>query len=627
MAAFKKKRSRQHVEENDEEDSSEPGLNAFGALMTLLQKPDSTAKAKRPSIKKASADNLEGPVDDQENQSDEEDEGEIGIDLDENEDLADPFEFHFAAPDLQHDFSKSSSKVSIPVLNGERSIFTAYEPSIGHHPFNSFKSLKLKYRLEAPFKNRKNGDAELTDVQRKLADYLFNYQDILYPCQKLEDHDSLVEVQDLYLLHSLNHIFKTRDRVIKNNAKLLAHPDQEHRDQGFTRPKVLILVPSKNFCNDLINRMCEISGANQVENKKRFNDAFFEPGEPPESKPKDFLETFKGNTSDMFCMGVKFTRQAVKLYSSFYTSDLIVASPLGLRLIIEKGDYDFLSSIEIAIVDHADLMQMQTWENVDKIFRHMNKVPKESHGCDFSRVRPWYLDDQAAKLRQTVVLSQYTTPEMNALLSSCQNLAGSIKIRPVFGENECAISTVGSRVPQMFSRINSQSPVADPDVRFKHFTSAILPAIMRSASQKGTLIFVSSYLDFVRLRNYMDENNYSYAGISEYSSQSETSRARSYFASERISFLIYTERLHHFRRYSLKGVKQVVMYSLPDNPTFYREVLRFLVRSSVEQNVSIDLFRARVLYSKWDTQKLERIVGTAKIGQLIQGVNDIFEFY
>lgn len=52
-------------------------------------------------------------------------------------------------------------------------------------------------------------------------------------------------------------------------------------------------------------------------------------------------------------------KTGLHLYSDFEQSDIIVASPLGLRLIIgvdgaeNKQNFDFLSSIEVLVVDQV----------------------------------------------------------------------------------------------------------------------------------------------------------------------------------------------------------------------------------------------------------------------------------
>lgn len=145
-------------------------------------------------------------------------------------------------------------------------------------------------------------------------------------------------------MHALNHIYKTRDRILKNTTKLHVHKessndeDLEFRDQGFTRPKVLIMLPTRNSCYEVVEQLIKLSGTDQQENKKKFNDQFYAKAAPPNNKPEDFKDAFKGNNSDFFCIGLKMTRKSLKLYSSFYSSDIILASPIGLSMILENPD-------------------------------------------------------------------------------------------------------------------------------------------------------------------------------------------------------------------------------------------------------------------------------------------------
>ena len=81
-------------------------------------------------------------------------------------------------------------------------------------------------------------------------------------------------------------------------------------------------------------------------------------------------------------------KKAIRLYAPFYSSDIIVASPLGLRKIIgteddSRKEYDFMSSIEMCIVDHADYILMQNWMHLNHVMNHLNLQPKEAHDCDF----------------------------------------------------------------------------------------------------------------------------------------------------------------------------------------------------------------------------------------------------
>jgi Utp25, U3 small nucleolar RNA-associated SSU processome protein 25 len=80
----------------------------------------------------------------------------------------------------------------------------------------------------------------------------------------------------------------------------------------------------------------------------------------------------------------------IKLFTDFYASDVIVASPLALATRAADGrddGADFLSSVEVALVLRADVMLMQNWAHVEAAFAQLNGMPKAQHSTDIMRVR------------------------------------------------------------------------------------------------------------------------------------------------------------------------------------------------------------------------------------------------
>ncbi|KAL2340303.1 hypothetical protein Fmac_008243 [Flemingia macrophylla] len=491
-----------------------------------------------------------------------------------------------------------------------------------------------------------SGGRDISSAKQKMFFSLCSsYRDILY-CNKrpfylkgLED----ASIMDAYIIHSLNHVFKTRDSVKKNDAKLAKlkeNADKDRfRDQGFTRPKVLVLLPLASIVYRVVKRLIQLTPSaykTNVEQMHRFSTKFgseehkvdMENGEESEnakphesSKPADFQVLFGGNNEDDFMIGIKFTRKTIKLFSDFHTSDIIIASALSLVNKIEEfgsnkeKDVDFLSSIEVLVIDHADVIAMQNWSHVHTVIEHLNRLPSKQPGTDVMRIRPWYLDDHARFYRQTIILGFYSNPDINASFNhQCINYEGKVKL---VCEYKGVLHKVLPDIRQIYERFNVDSIVEADDARFDYFVKKVFPRI-KDLDQGGTMLFTNSYFEFIRIRNFLKSQNASFCLLGEYTTQSDISRARLWFYEGKRKIMLYTERSHFYHRYKIRGVQNLIIYSLPERKEFYPEIVNMLDGS--------DNMTCTVLFSCLDKLRLERIVGTAPTKRMVAAEKGVFVF-
>lgn len=179
---------------------------------------------------------------------------------------------------------------------------------------------------------------------------------------------------------------KTRKRIVRNNEKLAHAADagtdmESPRDQAFTRPKVLLLLPLRSLAlRWMRDHIFPLAGeGTQFENRRPFESSFGLPDgeEDPLDGPTgkgftiDHLENFRGNSDDNFRFGLKLTRKAWRIVmppaseTKLMDCDILIASPLAIKMAADKeNSTDLLSSIEIAVVDGMDVMEMQNWDHV-----------------------------------------------------------------------------------------------------------------------------------------------------------------------------------------------------------------------------------------------------------------------
>lgn len=80
-----------------------------------------------------------------------------------------------------------------------------------------------------------------TPLQNEVFSIIDNYQDFYFAQRTLNNAE---ELRFVYCVHAINHVLKTRMRVIHHNARLSKKDDvpEDFRDQGLVRPKVRILL-------------------------------------------------------------------------------------------------------------------------------------------------------------------------------------------------------------------------------------------------------------------------------------------------------------------------------------------------------------------------------------------------
>ncbi|KAJ7071995.1 digestive organ expansion factor [Mycena amicta] len=555
------------------------------------------------------------------------------VEVDAEESSEDPYELHFGpTPALLSQTSRTA--VDQKMWSSSRKTFGALGNAVELVPEGSqagpSSGKTLLERLEKPFRSRQATQSRAqTEVQNELLSALASNRDVYIPSASW---DSRKSIREAISLHAINHVTKKRRRVLKNNERL-AHaakndpngsPPDDVQDQGFTRPSVLVLLPFRNSALEWFHALTSHtpSPAFQVENQSRFlNEYGLAPGmvdklamAEPGTYPLDQIETFKGNVDDNFRVGVKLTRKSVKMFADFYGCDIILASPLGLRRSIEKEkSADYLSSVEILVVDQMESLLMQNWEHLKFVLSHLNKLPKDSHDADFSRIKPWYLDGHAEYLRQSVLLSTLETPETRQLFNTnLKNVAGKLRL-----ERRWSPVQVPEGIEQNLTPFDCPNPKDEADKRFQYFTTQLLPLVFKSAVQSSnTAIFIPSSFDFIRVQNYMKkESGASFAVLSEYSTPQEISRARHAFFSGKKSFLLISERFHFYKRYKIRGVRNLIFYGPPSNPQFYTELLSW---PFLDDGVDASDVTCRVLYCKYDWFPLERIAGTEAASELVR---------
>lgn len=515
----------------------------------------------------------------------------------------------------------------------------------------------------------------LNCLQSVVYPALASYADVMVTAESAENSHSL---HNMISLHILNHILTARGRVQRNNKRVKDMEDHDFdtgleedevslRDQGYTRATVLILLPTRGICHTFVKSMLSLLGdAATIENADRFESEYgpVEIQEDEEEldsvrrhrkavlkgKGKEWNELFGdvANSDDDFKFGLSFSPKTVKetasgkksgvgvrLYTDFYKSDIIVASPLALKMAMDGGneddveDTDFLTSIEICFVGWSDVLMMQNWDHVNSSLACLNLQPKKNNNTDFSRVREYLLAGQSKYWRQLIVCSKFADPSvLSTFKRNASSIAGMLKVRRRVTVNEAGLINVLVSTKQVFQRVACKSFASQGADRLEYLEHFVLPQIQRT-KQTHTLIYIPSYFEFISLRNFFMKNEVDFCSVTEYSRPTEVTRGRARFLQGRKPIMLYTGRAHFFSRHAIRGVKHVIFFGLPEHSEFYAQVVNMLHNNDgdpTDEPHGGGLTSCLGLFTKYEAHALERICGRQNAERMVKGEKSTFMF-
>ena len=393
-----------------------------------------------------------------------------------------------------------------------------------------------------------------------------------------------------------NKDFITYHKEIKNNYENIENKDDINiKDQGFTSPKVLILVPYKMHAKIIMEQLVKLFSNNNwkgITNKKKFMDEYSE----------------FDSMDDCFRLGIGvcFFENKMKLYTPFDESDIIIASPLGLKLAKPSDNdksfknskvYDFLSSIEIFLMDFSEVFIYQNLEHLNEILSFLNKPPKNNQNIvDINRIKENYANNFGEYLRQNIIISQFKCLDIDVAINDiCKNINGKILldgpyenqinlIKNEFAEKYKFLNSSNYEIRYEFKILRDFKEKEDFEEKFNYFSKNIWQNLYESF-EKHTIIFVASTFDYMILKSFFKKKSKSVCFISEDTDKRDWQRNRLFFEQGKYKFLLYDERAHFYKKINLKFAKNIFFYSLPEDPKIFNEMIHLIDPVNYNQNL------------------------------------------
>ncbi|UKK00922.2 hypothetical protein MACK_000997 [Theileria orientalis] len=504
-------------------------------------------------------------------------------------------------------FASYKLKQSTPLLKYLLKLENVPDPTTHLAEYHIAKPIAK--RLQSLIKDKKKKD-DIPSLQanvKYLYECLNTYVDVFYVNNRVSVLNS---VRFVYSLHIANHIVKSADK--RKESK------EEDRCEGFTRPKVLVICGLRCIAKEVIDNMLRlIPSSKSNKNVERFRSDFSLPEEDMKDqregfmktkKPLDFVKTFSGNQDDAFKMGIRYDSGLLHLYSPFYSSDVIVASPLGLRPLLsdKEPDYDFLSSIEVVIADRVDIMKFQNWRLFTDLMKVINRPLLKWRDGDINKIRISAIDGQSEEYRQSVLISASKNVVFNSMFKNLKNRRGGVKLLAP-NKSDYVLLASKFKLQQMFIKVPCTDVKSSREECLDYFMENMIPNLDEI---KGVLIVISDYTQYFRLSKRLKHANLEFLACHESNTAKQMKIARQKFSTGEIPILVTTYRLLFFKRYILKGSSKIFLIQPPEYGQLYKDFIKM-----VETNRSNTIIS---YYTKYDGMLMETIVGTQRVSKLIE---------
>lgn len=367
-------------------------------------------------------------------------------------------------------------------------------------------------------------DAQSGELDKIIADRIEFHKVFALLSQyiDLEISNSNILTADRYRQLTILHI-------VRHMLALETESEKNEPVRGWTKCRILILVPNKQtaklWADDIIN----LVDFSKLEGEEKLTsqygalvddelDSDFELGLPyfREAIPKtpEYAWYFRGNLGDDFLLGISVDSSGKpKVCVDRDAADIIIASPLNLRRFIrsksEDQRYDFLSSIEICVLDRTEHLELQNPEHLRTIFEVLNLDPRDPRkGIDITEMRKSYFEESGRNwstiYRQNIILSNGRSMGASNLISSyCPNFRGGAKLwsasnsdtiracQEMTGGNTFFISSGSDYVKPALAELRDRLP----DTFKRHFLQGFFPKF--PTDRETFVLVVPTYIELI----------------------------------------------------------------------------------------------------------------------------------